>query len=64
MELGTSRLPSSSNTSMATRKRLWERIQCVAIETARIGIRYPYGSDRKYVERWDPRGDVTRRGLR
>jgi hypothetical protein len=51
MESVVLRIPCSSKTSIATRKKLCERIQCVVIETVRMGIRYRYGSERKYVER-------------
>jgi hypothetical protein len=34
----SSKLPSRANTSMATRKRDCERIQCVATEVRRIGM--------------------------
>ena len=56
--------PCSLKTSMATRKRLCERIQCEVTEMVRIGMLYVYGRERKYVERWEPRGDVTRSGRR
>jgi len=49
---------------MATKNRLSDRIQCVAIDTNEIGIRDRYGRDGKYVERWDPRGEVTLRAGR